>query len=459
MVKHLYLFYSAVISIILILGLVAILKKNKDYFKRVKGLKRGSDKKAKGIIFGKIGIFQRVLYSPTDNEGHACVFGGSGSGKTVWLINTLRNWTGTSFVIDISGDISSNVPCDKKLVYDPLEPSTIPFNIFGAIDELQTEAEKNEALEQLAYQLMPDQVNISDSGRFFLNEGRKFLIASLIAFYHEGADFIPICERLVSANYLTVINQIKATKNKQAIKYIAGFEGANEQNTAGCYQSCVSSIHLFGTNQTVQKTIHRPINNEICFTAKTLNKYNVYVLIPDEKLETLAPLLHIITAQILNFLSARSNNEKNTILLCLDEFASLGKLDILPALRKLRKKKIRILVLTQSLADLDLIYGKNERTAMLNNCNFKIVLSASDVDTQEYFSKLAGTHKVKKETINQNNSFGVTNSTSITYIDEANIKPTEFAALDKKLVLLYAGKHYKLKKIYYFKKRGYKKND
>ena len=95
----------------------------------------------------------------------------------------------------------------------------------------------------------------------------------------------------------------------------------------------------------------------------------------------------------------------------------------------------------------------------MNNFNFKIVLSASDVDTQEYFSKLAGTHKVKKETINKNNSYGVTNSTSITYIDEANIKPTEFAALNKKLVLLYAGGYYKLKKIYYFKKRGYKKND
>ena len=43
------------------------------------------------------------------------------------------------------------------------------------------------------------------------------------------------------------------------------------------------------------------------------------------------------------------------ILFCLDEFASFGKLQITEALRKLRKRHIRIMVLTQSLADLDMI--------------------------------------------------------------------------------------------------------
>ena len=55
------------------------------------------------------------------------------------------------------------------------------------------------------------------------------------------------------------------------------------------------------------------------------------------------------------------------ILFCLDEFASFGKLQITEALRKLRKRHIRIMVLTQSLADLDMIYGKDERKGMLGN--------------------------------------------------------------------------------------------
>ena len=53
------------------------------------------------------------------------------------------------------------------------------------------------------------------------------------------------------------------------------------------------------------------------------------------------------------------------ILFCLDEFASFGKLQITEALRKLRKRHIRIMVLTQSLADLvyDLRQRRTERHA------------------------------------------------------------------------------------------------
>ena len=431
---------------------VFLLCKSTEKYRKNKAIKLGSQEKAKGLIFGKNNLNQ-VVYSPTNDEGHCFTLGGSGTGKTVWLINTLRNWSGTSFVVDISGDISSNVACDKKLVYNPLENHSTAYNIFGAIDKQKTRADQDQALEQLAFQLMPEQPNMSDSGRFFLTEGRKILTASLIAFYHQGADFVAICDRLIASSWLVVFNQIRATKDEKAIKYISSFDGANEQNTAGCFQACIGAIHLFGTNETVAQTIRRPAENEIAITPETLNEYNVYVLIPDEKLETLAPLLHIITAQMLEFLSARNNNESNTILLCLDEFASLGKLEILPALRKLRKKKVRIVVLTQSLADLDLMYSKNERIAMLNNFKYKVVMSASDVDTQEYFSKLAGTHQSRKETVNKNGSYGATNSTSITYIDEPNIKPQEFAKLNNRLVLLCNGDYFKLKKIFYYKKK------
>ena len=75
---------------------------------------------------------------------------------------------------------------------------------------------------------------------------------------------------------------------------------------------------------------------------------------------------------------------------CLDEFASFGKLQIVESLRKLRKRRIRILVLTQSLADLDMIYGKDERKAMLGNFKFTVLLGCKDTETQDYFSKMIG---------------------------------------------------------------------
>ena len=60
------------------------------------------------------------------------------------------------------------------------------------------------------------------------------------------------------------------------------------------------------------------------------------------------------------------------------------------------------MVLTQSLADIDLIYGRDERMAMLNNFAYKIVLGCSDSDTQEYFSRLIGEKEVYRKAVSKN---------------------------------------------------------
>jgi type IV secretory pathway TraG/TraD family ATPase VirD4 len=152
---------------------------------------------------------------------------------------------------------------------------------------------------------------------------------------------------------------------------------------------------------------------------------------------------------MMEFFSNRSNDADTSILLCLDEFASFGKLQITPALRKLRKKKVRILVLTQSIADIDLIYGKDERMSMMNNFAYKVVLGATDTETQDYFSKLIGEEEVKKVTISKGSA---NNSTSKTTELRRCVRPEELAHLGKYLILLSPKGWQRLKKKFYFQK-------
>lgn len=411
-------------------------------------LKKSSLKKAHGILFGK--QKRKIVYSPTNSEGHIAVFGGSGLGKTsAILIPTLQSWTGTSFVIDISGDICKNIPDSGKLVYEPANVHTTPYNIFGAIDSLHTESERTQALEELAYLLMPEVPNMNETSLFFLQEGRKILTASLISSYAQGMDFIPICEKIVTSNWKELFQMIDNSRNAKASAYITSFVGANEVTTAGCKQSCDSALKLFALNDIVKRTIRRPNQKERAFSPETLENQSVYILIEDSKLELYAPLLHIITAQTLDFLSNRTSDSGRTILLALDEFASLGKLNITPALRKLRKKHVRIMMLTQSMADIDLIYGKAERSAMMNNYNYKIVLGASDTETQEYFAKLIGYKNVTKNSTSKNGKH-------ITYtqseMKDYAIEPSSLAHLKNELILLHPEGFSKLKKHFYYKK-------
>ena len=126
------------------------------------------------------------------------------------------------------------------------------------------------------------------------------------------------------------------------------------------------------------------------------------------------------------------------ILFCLDEFASFGKLQITEALRKLRKRHIRIMALTQSLADLDIIYGKDERKAMLGNFKFTVLLGCKDTETQEYFSKMIGD---KRSLVNSDNDIK----------PKPIIKPADLAHLGQELFVICDDGSIRLKKNFYFK--------
>ena len=420
--KHIiYFFYNSVpqmvgISIIFVIIILVF------YMYRTKKnceLKTGTKKKAHGIIFGKKG--KKVVYSPTDNEGSIGIFSATGTGKTSAVgIPTLRSWSGTSFSIDISGDICLNCPnMPNKLIFAPESHETVPYNIFGSIDDLECIDDQNEALEQLAFLLLPDTAT-NDNAKFFADGGRKILTSALIAYYHKGLDFI------------------EQTKNNIAIMYLMSFSGTNTANTAGCKQTCDDSLKLFATNVKVKKSIHRPVKGNAARQPKMIENHNIFVAVDDPKLTLYSPLLNIITSQMMQYISNRKvNSNSNTILLCLDEYASL-KLEanmILEALRKYRKRKCRVMIMTQNLADLDILYGSDTTKAILSNLKFKVLLGGlGETGSQKLFSELLG---YKESTT------------------ELKIDPSELDRQGKDIAILIASDipdgYMKLKKNYYFK--------
>ena len=358
-------------------------------------VKLRSIKNACGIIFGKLG--KLLVCSPENEEGHVAIFGGTGLGKTLAiLVQTLRIWLGTAFVIDIAGDICKNVNMPNKLIYEPENPESTPYNIFAEVDETEDKDEQNELLATMAYLLMPDERKDNSTSIFFKTEGRKMLTAALIAFYHAGHDFIDICKIIVRSDWETLLYGITAQKNDKANDFISGFEGTKAENTAGCKQALEKAIKLFAFSVKLKRNIRRPKPGEQHFSPDKLEKYNVFVILKDDKLKVYAPLLNVITAQSLNYMSKRENYTGKTILFSLDELATYGKIDLTEALRKLRKKRVRVMTLTQSLADLDLIYGWDERKVMMDNFAFTVILGCEDPDTQEFFSKKIGDQTVTK---------------------------------------------------------------
>lgn len=293
-------------------------------------------------------------------------------------------------MVDISGDISANVHTENKIIFDPTAADCIPYDVFASIDAAPDDTERQERLEQLAYLLLPDKANDSEAGVFFTKNGRKMITAALICYYGMGWGFVEICEFFLGHDWRSLLNDIAKQQNPIANMFISSFAGASEQNTAGCKQAADDALKLFATNEKIKNALRKSASYEQSISPATLETNSIYVYIPEEKLEIYGDLMRIITAQSMEYFSSRPKENKQMILFCLDEFASFGKLQITPALRRLRKRRIRILVLTQSVSDVDMIYGKDERIAMLGNFKFTVILGCKDTETQEYFSKMIG---------------------------------------------------------------------
>lgn len=440
------------IIIVLIIALIWHKIQHGNLFKK-RVTKVASKDKAQGIIYGKQGF--RYAYSPPEEESHTAVFGGTGSGKSsALLIPTLNSWGNTNntfFAIDISGDLHRNVNCKNKLVFEPLNQQSIPYNIFDMVDHAESTDKKCQILENLSYLILPDIPTENSTSQYFTNGARDMLCGALVAYYFKGFDYVDICNKIVSQTWRDLLNDIASFENEKANNYIRQFQGNNDSNNAGCKQSLDRAVKLFVTDSTLSCTFRRPNENELFLAPRMLEKFNTFLVIPDEVLDMYSVCMRIVTAQCLNYFSARSLSARTTILFALDEYSSLGNINIVDALAKYRKRKVRIMILTQSLADIDRIYGTITRNVMMNNFNVKIVLNCSDEESQQWFSRIIGMETKIKNSVSKSGD-NVTRTESENR--EFSVQPEYFGKLRKTLILVHDGYGYiELKKNYYFTKK------
>lgn len=438
--------------------------------RRINATLKGSDLEVsedpRGFIFGYSGK-RKKAYLPSDREGHIMVFGGSGKGKTsALLIPTLRSWIGTFFAIDISGDISKNVECENKIILAPHDPErSVLYNVFLSVDRCDTENEKRKKLELLANLIVDIPPDVSDTQDYFLRTGRKILLASLFAFYQIGIDFVDICSIICDNSTNDLFDMIDEVGNKRASALINPMRKANEKNINGAKDTLTDRIGLFASDDNMIEILRRPLVraddgvSEPVFNVDMLETHRVFLLVPDKEQEYYAAFMRIVTGQVLDYIYTRDfdRSKDKRILIALDEFASLGHMDILGPFRKYRKFGANLCVLTQELADVDLAYSEKERKAIIGNCKYVVVLNAVEPDTKRYFSDIIGKEEKEKVSTSQSNNGS---STSTSYSEEYAIDPSEWNELGKNLVVIHPHGYVKLGLNFYYEddKRRAKKS-
>lgn len=369
---------------------------------------------------------------PDSGQGsqfHAVITGGSGSGKSsMQVIPFLLKTKLPSFVVDIKKELSEKTAKADSLIFDPSDPYTLGYNPFNLVTK------ENLILDitTIANALIP--VSPEKKDDFWDLEAQNYLAGCLLYLYKHNYNFTAAMKRIQSMNAAKFIAEAVAEGDEDVNVFLGHFDGMAENTLSGITATVSSKIMVFASDPDLMRCFSKP-DYECIKPEDLLNGHNIYLCIPEARLEVYKHATQLMIGQFLKFFERQpdSSGGNPRVNFVLDEFFRLGKLtSVEMGAATLRSKGVRLVLICQSNAQIETLYGKTGSKVLFDNMQIKVLLSASDPETQEYYSKLTGTYdKTKKSYSDNKGDFKTlgTSGTSITTEEKRLIKPEDLATL------------------------------
>jgi len=418
-----------------------------------------------GILVGKLG----GRYLQNDEPIHALVAAPTRSGKGVGIvIPCLLNWSGSVVVLDIKHEnfeLTSGFRGKSQGVFmwSPMDDDGRSHR-FNPLDLVRpTPPHRVGDLQRMGAILIPQ----TGSDPMWSNEARDLFVAvalwvlddedapstfgEIYRFLKGGADLAEVA--------LYVIKYYASSLDPAARMSLANFAGKAEKERSGVKSNLTSALSLWA-NPTIDAA-----TSASDFDPRQLRRQgtSIYVGVKKNQLASLRPLLGLFFQLVVDALSGEmpQEDEKHEVLMVLDEFASLGRMDTLAdGLAFLAGYKIRIITIIQGLGQLDEIYGRG-RENFLQNSAIQVFFASNDETTTQYVSRRLGTKTItttSKSVSGKDGPFGAaTRSTSS--MGAPFMPPEKVRLLDKRsLIVFKEGERPILgRKILYWKNRDFKK--
>ena len=135
-------------------------------------------------------------------------------------------------------------------------------------------------------------------------------------------------------------------------------------------------------------------------------KMTIYIGILPNKLAESRLIVNLLFSQLINLntkeLPQNNPDLKHQCLLLMDEFTSIGKVDIIAtAVSYMAGYNIRLLPIIQSMAQLDATYGKEQARTLITNHALQIIYAPREQQDANDYSDMLGYTTVRKESISR----------------------------------------------------------
>lgn len=396
--------------------------------------------------WGQGGRAPLLTYKQDFDSTHMLFFAGSGGYKTTSnVVPTALRYTGPLICLDPSTEVAPMVVEHRTrilkrevMVLDP----TNPIMGFNVLDGIETSNHKEEDIVGVAHMLLSESARVENStGSYFQSQAHNLLTGLLahvmLSSEYAGRRNLRSLRSIVSESepsVLALLRDLHENSQSGFIRETLGvFTNMTEQTFSGVYSTASKDTQWLSLDSYAALVCGNAFKSSDIVSAKK----DVFLNIPASILRSYPGIGRVIIGALINAMIQADGGFKRRALFMLDEVDLLGYMRVLEEARdRGRKYGISMMLLYQSVGQLERHFGKDGATSWIDGCAFASYSAIKALDTARNVSAQCGEMTVevqgRSRNIGDNKSGGNRKSESINFQRRPLIMPHEITQTMRK---------------------------
>jgi type IV secretion system protein VirD4 len=358
----------------------------------------------RGVFLGRFDD----AYLRHNGPEHVMAFAPTRSGKGVGLvIPTLLSWTGSTVIHDIKGENWQLTAGWRSLfshclLFNPTDLNSARYNPLAEVRRGDNEVRDVQNIADI----LVDPEGALERRNHWEKTSHSLLVGAILHILYAESDkslarvaaflsdpqrkFADTLTRMMSTNHLgtkdlAVVHPVVASAARELLD-------KSDNERSGVLSTAMSFLALY--RDPIVAAVTSRCDWRIDDLVHGTHPCSLYLVVPPSDISRTKPLIRLILNQIgrrlTETLETTSPGQRQQLLLMLDEFPALGRLEFFEtALAFMAGYGIRAFLIAQSLNQIAKAYGENN--AILDNCHVRVAFSTNDERTAKRVSDALGT--------------------------------------------------------------------